>query len=171
MNTPTASIHHMQQQPQQAHNSPGPAVPQMQGNLNQPHLRSQNIAPPTSNQPPSNYSHNHAAFQQTTQPPVMHGPWFAPSIAAPQASHPATIPQPTQNQPHQERTPPVKPEQWDEIYLGVLHSQDASKLRDLLMRTNPDLIMPLNGTSLVSQAVILTLVHRVSGITFAMLLF
>jgi hypothetical protein len=86
----------------------------------------------------------------------MHQPWFG--IAAPQASHPATIPQPP---PQPERTPPIKADQWDEIYLGVLHTQEPSKLRDLLAHSNPDVIMPLSGQALVSQAVILTLVHRV----------
>jgi len=34
----------------------------------------------------------------------------------------------------------------------------------LLSRTNPEVVLPLNGPPLVSQAVILTLVHRLSGI-------
>jgi hypothetical protein len=55
----------------------------------------------------------------------------------------------------------MKPEQWDEAYLSVLQTQDGKKLQDLLARTNPEVIMPLNGPCLVSQAVILTLVHRV----------
>jgi hypothetical protein len=163
MNPPgSGTLHHLQQ-PQQPHNSPGPTVSHSQANLNQPHLRQQNL-PPISQAPP-NYTHNQGNFQQQTQPSVLHPPWFAAGIAAPQASHPATLPQPPQqqSQPQQERTPPIKPEQWDEIYLGVLHTQDASKLRELLSHTNPELIMPLNGPSLVSQAVILTLVHRVSN--------
>lgn len=155
---PPAPHHHLQQtQPSQS--SPGANVPQLQGSINQSHVRQQNLPPvPPA---PASYNHpSHANFQQPTQP--MHAPWYGASIAAPQASHPATIPQPpppTQTQ--AERTPPIKPEQWDEIYLGVLHTQDASKLRDLLSHTNPEVIMPLNGVSLVSQAVILTLVHRV----------
>src|SRR5262249_47230818 len=93
--------------------------------------------------------------------PVLHNTWYPPTIAAPQASHPATIPQPTQ--PSQERsTPPIKPDEWDEVYLGVLQTQDAAKLQDLLAHTSPALIMPLNGPCLVSQEVILTRIHRVS---------
>lgn len=136
--------------------------------MSQTHLRSQNIPPV--NPPPSNYGHTHNNFQQQQQQQPqqqpLHAPWFASGIAAPQASHPATLPQPPppQPQPQQERTPPIKPEQWDEMYLGVLHTQDASKLRELLSHTNPELIMPLNGNSLVSQAVILTLVHRLSAV-------
>lgn len=156
---------HMLQQPQ-TRNSPSTTVPQIQSNLNQPHHRQQTQAQPS--QTTSSYSHNLGNFQQQAQPPppppVMHGPWYSAGIAAPQASHPATLPQPPPSQPQPERTPPIKPEQWDEIYLGVLHTQDAAKLRDLLSHTNPELIMPLNGPSLVSQAVILTLVHRVSYI-------
>ncbi|KAJ3500725.1 hypothetical protein NMY22_g19165 [Coprinellus aureogranulatus] len=41
----------------------------------------------------------------------------------------------------------------------VLHTQDLAKLRDLLSHSNPDTFMPLNAPSLVSQAVILTLVN------------
>lgn len=97
----------------------------------------------------------------------MHNTWYPPTIAAPQASHPATIPQPPPTQTSQDRTPPpIKAEQWDEVYLGVLQTQDATKLQDLLGHTNPDVIMPLSGPCLVSQAVILTLVHRVRGFLF-----
>jgi hypothetical protein len=76
------------------------------------------------------------------------------------------MPQPPPQQSQQNQSPPIKADQWDEIYLGVLHTQDASKLRELLSHTNPELIMPLNGPALVSQAVILTLVHRVRGLLF-----
>jgi hypothetical protein len=140
----------------QTRNSPSAAAPQIQSSLNQAHHRQQNA--PQASQTTPTYTHNLGTFQQPPQPPS----WYSAGIAAPQASHPATLPQPPPSQPHSERTPPIKPEQWDEIYLGVLHTQDAAKLRDLLSRTNPELIMPLNGPSLVSQAVILTLVHRVS---------
>lgn len=154
LNPPVSSLHHLQQA---QHHSPGPSV--SQANMN---LRQQNLPPV---QGPSNYGH-HPNFQPPPQPPVMHPAWFPAGIAAPQASHPASLPpqpqpQPPPPPPQQERSPQIKPEQWDEIYLGVLHTQDASKLRELLSRTNPELIMPLNGPSLVSQAVILTLVHRV----------
>jgi hypothetical protein len=137
------------------HNSPGPSVQQHPQAPNA-HLRQQNMPPP---QQPPNYPAPHN-FQQPP-PPAMHPAWYAPPIAAPQASHPATIPQPPPQPAQQERTPPIKADQWDDIYLGVLHTQDPSKLRELLSHTNPELIMPLNGPTLVSQAVMLTLVHRV----------
>ncbi|KAJ6547097.1 hypothetical protein B0H19DRAFT_1163992 [Mycena capillaripes] len=148
---------HQFQQPQQVHNSPGPSVPQHAPPSNS-QLRQQNMPPPPQ---PQNYPHN---FQQQPPPPVMHAAWYGPAIAAPQASHPATIPQPPPPPPQQDRTPPIKAEQWDDIYLGVLHTQDPSKLRELLAHTNPELIMPLNGPTLVSQAVLLTLVHRLSAV-------
>lgn len=146
---PPSTLHQFQQ-PQQVHNSPGPTVQHAQPT--NPLLRQ-----PPAPQPP-NYPHN---FQQPPPPAVMHQAWYG-SIAAPQASHPATMPQPPPQQSQQERTPPIKADQWDDIYLGVLHTQDPAKLRELLSHTNPELIMPLNGPTLVSQAVLLTLVHRVS---------
>ncbi|KAK7023928.1 hypothetical protein R3P38DRAFT_2954957 [Favolaschia claudopus] len=149
---------HQYQQPQ-LHNSPGPSVaqhPQQHPQGPNAHLRQQNMPPPP-HQPP-NYPPN---FQQPA--PVMHPAWYAP-IAAPQASHPATMPQPPPQPAPQERSPPIKPDQWDDIYLGVLHTQDPLKLRELLAHTNPELIMPLNGPTLVSQAVLLTLVHRLSAV-------
>ena len=152
----------LQQQQQQPQNSPGAQAPPLQANITTAHLRQANIAPAPANVP--TYTQTHA-FQAQPPQPQIHQQWYS-SIAAPQASHPATIPQPPVSQPQAERTPPAKADQWDEIYLGVLHAQDPTKLRDLLSRTNPDVVLPLNGTPLVSQAVILTLVHRVSIPTF-----
>jgi len=110
--------------------------------------------------PPSSYMNNYN-FPPPQAPPPVQQNWH-PSIVAPQASHPATIPQPPPSE--RERSPSIKPDQWDDIYLGVLHTQDTNKLRELLSQSNPDLILPLNGPALVSQAVILTLVHRLSSI-------
>lgn len=124
-------------------------------------MRQVNVPPPNQ-APPQVYGQPLPPFQQQPIPPQqpsMHQQWYS-SIAAPQASHPATIPQPPPTAP--EKTPPPQPEQWDELYLSVLTSQDVNRLRDLLNRTNPDLVLPINGPPLVSQAVILTLVHRVS---------
>ena len=150
----SSSLHHHPQQQQQPQNSSATQAP-LQTNITPSHLRQTNIPP---NAPPT-YSQAHTSFQAPPpQPQIQH--WYS-SIAAPQASHPATIPQPPVTQPPTEKTP-VKVDQWDEIYLGVLHSQDLTKLRDLLSRTNPDDVFSLNGSPLVSQAVILTLVHRVS---------
>jgi uncharacterized protein YukE len=159
------SLHHLPQS-QQAQNSPGPHIQPPQAAMAQPHLRAQQNMPPPSTQAPAGYGMSSGSFPQQQQPPpVMHPTWFPTSIAAPQASHPATLPQPPPQAPaQQDRSPPIKNEQWDELYLSVLHTQDASKLRDLLSRTNPEQIMPLNGTPLVSQAVVLTLIHRLSAV-------
>ena len=63
------------------------------------------------------------------------------------------------------RTPPQQQQSsgddWDEMYLQVLQNPDNRQLRELLARTSPDLAMPLNGNGPLSQAVILTLIHRV----------
>lgn len=168
MNSQPAPIQHIQQQPpSQQSSSAGPSVPQQQANLNPTHLRQANIAPVNVPIPTYMQQHNHSNFAQ--QPPQQQQPshiqqqqqWYG-AIAAPQPSVPTTLPQAPAVAPPQERTPPMKSDQWDESYLSVLHAQDPSKLRDLLARTNPDLVLPLNGTPLVSQAVILTLIHRVS---------
>lgn len=138
------------------------AQPQ-QGNLNQL-LRPMNVQ--SMSQPSSSgYQPQHGPFpqQQSHQPPPMHGPWFSSSnIAAPQASHP-TAPPPVPQQPNMNRTPPLgQSEEWDDTYLAVLGTQDTRQLRELLARSNPEVIMPLGGGGPLSQAVVLTLVHRVS---------
>jgi len=95
--------------------------------------------------------------QPPTQQSTMQGAWFPPSIPAPQASHPA-LPPPTQ------QTPPAPAEEtWDDSYLNVLATQDTRQLRELLARSNPEVVMPLKGQPPLSQAVILTLVHRLAG--------
>lgn len=110
----------------------------------------------------------HTSFQQPPpqpqQPQAMHGPWFGPNIAAPQASHPTAPPPIPPQQTFSRGTPPGpgQQEEWDDAYLAVLGTQDVRQLRELLARSNPEVVMPLNGPSPLSQAVILTLVHRVS---------
>ncbi|PPQ78521.1 hypothetical protein CVT25_011793 [Psilocybe cyanescens] len=160
---PPQPLHHLQQQPLQAQNSSGgPPVGAQQPNINTSHLRQPNIPP--SNPPVTTYQQQHPPFQAPPPPqaqPQPHQQWYN-SIAAPQPSHPAQLPQAPVTQPQHERTPPPKSDQWDENYLGVLHSQDHSKLRELLSRTDPNMVFPLGGPPLVSQAVVLTLVHRLS---------
>lgn len=156
---------------QASRSSPVPnASNQHQGNLSQL-LRQPHIPPVTQQQ--QNYAPQHGPYptqqqQQQQQGPPVHGPWFGPNIAAPQASHP-TAPPPIPSQSsginNLNRTPPLlpqQPEEWDDTYLAVLGSQDTRQLRELLARSNPDAIMPLNGGGPLSQAVVLTLVHRVS---------
>lgn len=102
----------------------------------------------------------HGGYQQPLPPPpVLHNPqtWFNANIAAPQASHPAAPP------PVESHTSPTQKEEWDESYLAVLGTQDLRQLRELLARSNPEMVMPLNGAPPLSQAVILTLVHRLAA--------
>ena len=146
--------------------SPVPSISghQSQGGISQL-LRHQNVnVPPVGQQQPFPQP---MQFQQPPPPPpgAMHPSWFPTNIAAPQASHP-TAPPPVPQQPTLPRTPPMAPptEEWDDTYLAVLGSQDSRQLRELLARSNPDLVMPLNGGGPLSQAVLLTLVHRVSAL-------
>ncbi|KAI0093935.1 hypothetical protein BDY19DRAFT_881333 [Irpex rosettiformis] len=151
---------------QASRGSPVPA-----GNSQHHQLLRQTHMPPVS-QPSSSYGPPHSSFptqQQQQQGPPIHGPWFGPSIAAPQASHP-TAPPPIPSQAsgisNLNHTPPLhpqQPEEWDDTYLAVLGSQDSRQLRELLARSNPDTIMPMSGGGPLSQAVVLTLVHRLSA--------
>ncbi|KAH9842849.1 uncharacterized protein C8Q71DRAFT_224221 [Rhodofomes roseus] len=147
------------------HNSVAPSRTSPSGTANQSQglsqlLRQQSM-PATVPQPP--YAGQHGPFQQSQmQPAPMHQPWFSHPIAAPQASHP-TAPPPLPQQPLR-TSPPTQTEEWDDTYLAVLGTQDIRQLRELLARSNPDVIMPLKGPGPLSQAVVLTLVHRLSGI-------
>ncbi|PCH38277.1 hypothetical protein WOLCODRAFT_115184 [Wolfiporia cocos MD-104 SS10] len=132
---------------------------QQQSSLSQI-LRQQALPPAT--QP----SYGPQGFQQQPQQPQqapMHGGWYGSSIAAPQASHPASLPQLPQQQ-VKRGSPPPRTEEWDDTYLAVLSTQDNRQLHELLARSNPDVVMPLNGPSPLSQAVVLTIVHRLSTI-------
>lgn len=101
----------------------------------------------------------HGNFSTSFQPPPppLHGQWHQ-SIPNTHATPPAVAgPQPQQAV---QQTPP-RQDEWDDTYLAVLGSQDLKQLRELLARSNPEVIMPTNGPGPLSQAVILTLVHRV----------
>lgn len=148
-----------------------PSAQHSQNNLSQ--VLRHPILPPVTQQPPSNYAPQHGPYpqqqqqqQQQQQPqgplaPAQHGPWFGPTnIAAPQASHPVAPPPAPQQV---NRTPPLtQTEEWDDTYLAVLGSQDTRQLRELLARSNPEIVMPSGSSGPLSQAVVLTLVHRVS---------
>lgn len=136
--------------------SPSGAGSQNQGTLSQL-LRQQTLPPPVA-QPP--YAGQHGSYQGPQMPASMQQPWFSQNIAAPQASHP-TAPPPLPSQQGLRTSPQRQSEEWDDIYLGVLGTQDGRQLRELLARSNPEIIMPLKGSGPLSQAVVLTLVHRV----------
>ncbi|KDQ60636.1 hypothetical protein JAAARDRAFT_31601 [Jaapia argillacea MUCL 33604] len=126
---------------------------------NQSHLRQ----PTHPVQQQSNYPPPYPPQQQQMQP-TMHGAWYPQSIAAPQASHPAAPPPPPPPPPIVRHTPPTtQVEEWDDTYLAVLGTQDARQLRELLARSNPEVVMPMSGQGPLSQAVVLTLVHRLAA--------
>jgi len=54
-------------------------------------------------------------------------------------------------------------EEWDDTYLAVLGTQDPRQLRELLSRSNPEIVLPLKGSGPLSQAVVLTLLHRLAA--------
>ncbi|KAI6150997.1 hypothetical protein BKA82DRAFT_4465527 [Pisolithus tinctorius] len=87
------------------------------------------------------------SYSQPTQPTSIHGSWYSSStIAAPQASH-LIAPPPPPPAPASQHSPPTQPqrEEWDDTYLSVLSTQDPKQLRELLARSNPEIVMPLNG--------------------------
>ncbi|KAH7889916.1 hypothetical protein F5I97DRAFT_1998295 [Phlebopus sp. FC_14] len=157
MNAANASASHRMQ----SGNSPVPAVPSIASMTTQPLHRPQNLPPST--QSTSYSSQPHPSYAPPSQPPPMQSWYSSPSIAAPQASHPIAPPPPPPP-PVSQRTPPAQPEDWDDTYLAVLGTQDPKQLRELLARSNPELVMPLNGQGPLSQAVILTLLHRLAAI-------
>ena len=89
----------------------------------------------------------------------MHGPLYGPGVTA--AGQQAPVQQQWQQQVIPQPPPPPRTEEWDDTYLAVLGMQDVKQLRELLARSNPEVVMPTNGPGPLSQAVVLTLVHRV----------
>src|ERR1700727_1670448 len=106
--------------------------------MNQSHLRQ----PPVS-QASSDYSQT---IPQQSQPTGIHGQWFSSGIAAPQASHPLAPPPPPPPQKRQTSPPAAPLEEWDDTYLAVLGTQDPRQLRELLSRSNPEIVLPLKGS-------------------------
>ncbi|THH32998.1 hypothetical protein EUX98_g1193 [Antrodiella citrinella] len=141
-------------------------APSTSGNLGNGYRHNLPLAAqvPQSYTQPQTQQHTYAPPPQQQQQQLSYGPWITPgNIAAPQASHPAAPPPvPSQSQLLRTTPPLAQSEEWDDTYLAVLGSQDSRQLRELLARSNPDLIMPLGGGGPLSQAVVLTLVHRLS---------
>ncbi|TFK54827.1 hypothetical protein OE88DRAFT_1622996 [Heliocybe sulcata] len=142
-------------------NRSSPVPSSSQSNLSQysqPHLRQPSLQ---SLPQPSIYPQSHGPYQPPP-PSTMQGSWYPPPIAAPQASHPVAPP-PAAPPVALGQTPPVQNEEWDDTYLAVLGTQDPRQLRELMARSNPEIIMPLTGPTPLSQAVVLTLVHRLAA--------
>lgn len=167
---PTGSLLNLQQAP--ARSSPGASIPSSQPALSQLHMRQQNQ--PQAVPVTSDYNHKLGTLpQQLQQAPQQAQPqtWYRPALAAPQASHPATLPQPppppqaqSQGQPSLQKeikTTPDANDTWESVFLPAVLSEDLRDLQILLARTNADVVMPLEGHGPLSQPVILTAMHRV----------
>ncbi|KAJ3815773.1 hypothetical protein EV368DRAFT_44285 [Lentinula lateritia] len=162
MNLTGSALHQIQHQ-QPVHGSPASGMPSQLPPQLPSHLSSQHSSQKMTSQLPPSYSMGNQGSSYPPPQAVQPQPqWYNHPIAAPQASHPAVPPPPAH--PQSQPSPSIPPDQWDEMYLSVLHTQDTNKLKELIVSTDPELIIPLNGTPLVSQAVILTLVHRLSSI-------
>jgi len=98
---------------------------------------------------------NPSAWYTTNQ----HAPLLSQAIPQQQPSAQPTIPTTSSSAAQQDS----QKEDWDENYLAVLATQDLRQLRELLARSNPDAVMPLSGPCPLSQAVVLTLIHRLSA--------
>jgi hypothetical protein len=145
------------QQGQQAQSAYAPQAPSYPSQLRQAPINApqQSYAPPLPQQP---------QFSQAPPPPpaTTQTQWYQPPMVAPQASHP-TLPPPVAPAPQQAALAALPPrqEEWDDAYLHVLHQESLQQLQDLLSRSDPDAVMPLNAPVPLSQAVVLTLIHRV----------
>jgi hypothetical protein len=140
------------QQPQPGY-ATAPA-PQYSSQLRQAPINAPQTYPPP---PPPQFSQP----QPTGNNPAQ---WYQPPpIVAPQASHPTLPPPVAQVQSQQVAQAASLPprEEWDDTYLHVLHQENLQQLQDLLSRSDPDAVMPLNAHVPLSQAVVLTLIHRV----------
>ncbi|KAG8981882.1 hypothetical protein FRC05_000024 [Tulasnella sp. 425] len=117
----------------------------------------QQVAPPPQNtsssfmspysQPPSaNWVNAPMNVQQPLGPPPPHH-----QSTLQQAQAPPPPPQ------------PARTEDWDDTFLTTLGLHDQQKLRELLNRCPPDVVMPTSGQpSPLSQTVILALIHRLA---------
>lgn len=141
--------------------SPAPSISGV-GSMNQGVHRAQNLPPATTQAPPVYSGQPLGSFTQPQQPSQMHPTWYPSTIAAPQASHPIAPPQPPPLPLSSQRTPPAQLDAWDDTYMAVLGTQDPKQLRELLARSTPEVVMPLDRKGPLSMAVILSILHRVS---------
>jgi hypothetical protein len=113
------------------------------------------------------YSSPQSGFVQTGPqgwyPSTQHASMVPPNIAQAQAPPQPVLPSMTGGSGSE-----MKTENWDETYVEVLGTQDPRQLRELLARSNPEVIMPLNAHGPLSQAVVLTLIHRVCSFSYAL---
>ncbi|QRV89521.1 inactive protein kinase [Ceratobasidium sp. AG-Ba] len=138
---------------QTARISPAPTVSSQ-------HMRGASVPSPLSSTMGPSSSYQQPQPQQSSYNPQPYPP--QPQWQQQPQPQPQSQPQQTQQQQPQQQQ---RSEDWDDTFLGVLGTQDQQKLRDLLARCNPEVVMPTsgNGQSPLSQAVVLTLIHRLSS--------
>jgi len=126
--------------------------------MNASHHRAPTLPSMSSNYPPPNY-------QQGPPPSAMHNQWYGPPLTGSHGNAQTGLPPSASQNVMQQPPPPTgpRPEEMDDTFLAVLGTQDMKQLRELLARSTPDVIMPTSGSGPLSQAVILTLVHRLAG--------
>lgn len=67
-----------------------------------------------------------------------------------------TIPQPQ----YRHETPT---EDWEKVFLQALSAPDIRSLREVLLNCPADKVMPLNGPLLVTQTIVLSVIHKLAG--------
>ncbi|KAG8993259.1 hypothetical protein FRB90_000740 [Tulasnella sp. 427] len=117
----------------------------------------QQVAPP----PPQNTT---SSFMSPYSQPPSAGWVNAPMnvqqpLGPPPSHHPNNI---QQTAPPQPPPQPARTEDWDDTFLSTLGLHDQQKLRELLHRCPPDVVMPTGQPSPLSQTVILALIHRLA---------
>ncbi|KDQ13159.1 hypothetical protein BOTBODRAFT_175764 [Botryobasidium botryosum FD-172 SS1] len=143
----------------------------LQHSQSQPsHLRQTSLAHSQSNQslgpqpsygPPQNqpsWMQNHPSLPPAPQHALPPPPPQQHSLPPPPQQQ-----QQQQQQPQQQQQQQPRVDDWDGTFLMTLSSEDPKQLRDLLSHCNPEVVMPTNGRSPLSQAVILTIIHRLSS--------
>lgn len=116
---------------------------------------------------PSHLRQGHTAIAPQVPAYASSAGYTQPSSAQSQNWYSGTIPTqatPPSNTSNVTLPPPSKADDYEELFMTVLGSQDMRQLRELLARSSPEVILPASGKSPLSQAIILTLIHRVCRI-------
>jgi len=112
-------------------------------------------------------SHPLGAQMQSYGPQGSYGPPPPPAQAQnwyPAPSLPSQATPPSSTQSVGIAPSSSKNEDWEEVFMSVLGGQDLRQLRELLARSNPEVILPSSGKGPLSQAVVLTLIHRLASL-------
>jgi len=139
-----------------------------------PHVQPRGTSSPTSTGAgshlaslPSHLRQAHPAIAPQVPAYASSAGYSQPSSAQAQNWYSGTIPTqatPPSNTSNVTLPPSSKADDYEELFMTVLGSQDMRQLRELLARSSPEVILPASGKSPLSQAIILTLIHRLSSI-------